>query len=100
MHRNFLLFCIYIFLDPPGHPVITGYTPGEPIKKGSRVSLSCKSEGGNPPATLTWYREGERIDSSYTDREDGSTNTYEFIAQVNSKYRKYDAYIHITNSAY
>ena len=70
------------FLDPPGKPVITGYTPGEPIKKGSRVTLSCSSEGGNPPATLTWDREGERIDNSDTDLEEGATNTHEFIATV------------------
>ena len=69
------------FSDPPGVPEITGYA-GEPVKKGDRVSLTCRSRGGNPPATLTWWKDGEKIDSSYTNVEGGSTNTYEFLAEV------------------
>ena len=70
------------FLDPPGSPEISGYTPGVALKKGDRVPLNCRSRGGNPPATLTWYKNGERIDSSYTNIKGGSSNDYEFVAQV------------------
>ncbi|XP_037082277.1 nephrin-like isoform X2 [Pollicipes pollicipes] len=44
-----------IVLHPPKPPSILGYEPGTYLRAGERVSLSCVSQGGNPPATLTWY---------------------------------------------
>ena len=44
------------------------------------MTLVCLSKGGNPLATITWYRNGERVDSSYTTILNGSKNTYEFTA--------------------
>jgi len=51
---------------PPGQPRIEGYSDKQPLKKGDTVTLVCLSKGGNPLATITWYRNGERVDSSYT----------------------------------
>jgi len=65
---------------PPGQPQIEGYSDKEPLKKGDTVTLVCVSRGGNPLATITWYRNGERVDSSYTTVQNGSKNTYEFTA--------------------
>ena len=73
----------FIFLfsaDPPGAPQIEGYNNKQPLKAGSTVTLVCVSRGGNPLATVTWYRNGVRIDSSYTTVLNGSKNTYEFVA--------------------
>ena len=44
------------------------------------MTLVCVSRGGNPLATVTWYKNGLRIDSSYTTVMNGSKNTYEFTA--------------------
>jgi len=65
---------------PPGQPKIEGYSDKQPLKKGDTVTLVCLSKGGNPLATITWYRNGERVDSSYTTILNGSKNTYEFTA--------------------
>ena len=93
--RLFAYFLIYSFFiaDPPGSPEISGYTPGVALKKGDRVPLNCRSRGGNPPATLTWYKNGERIDSSYTNIKGGSSNDYEFVAQVNVLYFKHEGIV-------
>ena len=53
-----------IFADPPDPPTILGYEPGSHLRAGERVSLSCVSQGGNPPATLTWYRADTELTSS------------------------------------
>ena len=53
-----------IFADPPDPPTILGYEPGSHLQAGERVSLSCVSQGGNPPATLTWYRADTELTSS------------------------------------
>jgi len=65
---------------PPGQPQIEGYRNKQPLKKGDTVTLVCISRGGNPLATITWYRNGQRVDSSYTTILNGSKNTYEFTA--------------------
>ncbi|XP_019627386.1 PREDICTED: nephrin-like isoform X2 [Branchiostoma belcheri] len=50
---------------PPGEPVITGFET-QPVKKvGDLLQLTCTSEGGNPLADLIWYKNDQRIDSSY-----------------------------------
>ena len=66
--------------DPPGPPQIEGYKNKQALKAGDTVTLVCTSFGGNPLATVTWYRNGVRIDSSYTSVVNGSKNTYEFTA--------------------
>ncbi|XP_043205643.1 nephrin-like [Amphibalanus amphitrite] len=51
-------------LYPPEPPTILGYESGSHLRAGERVSLSCVSQGGNPPATLTWYRGDTELASS------------------------------------
>ncbi|XP_043190544.1 nephrin-like isoform X2 [Amphibalanus amphitrite] len=51
-------------LHPPEPPTILGYESGSHLRAGERVSLSCVSQGGNPPATLTWYRGDTELASS------------------------------------
>ena len=84
---NILRICVYFSLhyslfssDPPGLPEIEGYKNKQALKSGETVTLVCISRGGNPLATVTWYKNGVRIDSSYTTVQNGSKNTYEFIA--------------------
>ncbi|XP_069180503.1 nephrin isoform X2 [Procambarus clarkii] len=43
-------------LRPPEAPVILGYEPGRLLKKGNPQRLTCVSNGGNPLATLRWYK--------------------------------------------
>lgn len=46
---------------PPSQPVITGYTEGTIIAAGSVQRLQCTSSGGNPLATLTWYKNDKKV---------------------------------------
>ncbi|XP_050093136.1 nephrin-like [Anopheles aquasalis] len=50
-------------LLPPGPPIISGYTEGSVVPAGSRLKLMCVSSGGNPLATLTWYKNDKKIKS-------------------------------------
>ncbi|XP_076305226.1 nephrin-like [Tachypleus tridentatus] len=52
-------------LYPPETPVITGYTRKDVIRKGDIVSLTCVSEGGNPPAQLRWFRFNTSLNGNY-----------------------------------
>ena len=56
----------YNFLsDPPGAPYIEGYAEGETVRRGQSLELVCRSRGGNPPAQLIWYKNGEQIRMAY-----------------------------------
>ncbi|CAH1395844.1 unnamed protein product [Nezara viridula] len=50
-------------LYPPGQPILTGYTKGTHIAAGTLQKISCISSGGNPLATLTWYKNDKKINS-------------------------------------
>ncbi|KAI8035746.1 hypothetical protein M5D96_011496, partial [Drosophila gunungcola] len=50
-------------LYPPAPPLISGYMEGQIIPAGSVQKLLCVSSGGNPLATLTWYKNDKRINS-------------------------------------
>ncbi|GFW82881.1 HTH_Tnp_Tc3_2 domain-containing protein [Trichonephila clavipes] len=43
-------------MNPPSAPSISGYEAGKSIKAGDLQKLSCVSSGGNPPATLKWFK--------------------------------------------
>ncbi|XP_050737080.1 nephrin-like isoform X2 [Eriocheir sinensis] len=58
-------------LRPPDPPVILGYEPGKMLKKGSPKRLSCVCNGGNPLATLTWFKGAQELTST-TRHEAGS----------------------------
>ena len=42
--------------DPPEPPLIYGYTEGAAIKVGHSVTMTCRAIGGNPVATIAWYK--------------------------------------------
>ncbi|KAK8404516.1 hypothetical protein O3P69_007633 [Scylla paramamosain] len=50
-------------LRPPDSPVIMGYEPGTLLKKGTSKRFSCISTGGNPLATLTWFKGAQELPS-------------------------------------
>ena len=68
MSDNFEIYSIILLLvtDPPERPEIHGYSEGETIRMGETVSLVCESFGGNPLASVVWYKNNQRIDHSYT----------------------------------
>ncbi|XP_078699893.1 nephrin-like [Branchiostoma floridae x Branchiostoma belcheri] len=55
---------------PPGNPVITGIE----AKVGDLLQLTCRSEGGDPLPDLVWYKNDQRIDSSYHSRSNQTFN--------------------------
>jgi hypothetical protein len=65
MEHNFrfawILKSCFIFADPPTAPIITGYVEGSIIPAGSIQKLLCVSTGGNPLATLTWYKNDKKV---------------------------------------
>jgi hypothetical protein len=93
LHDNggkFKTLCQFYISDPPGPPEITGYIEGETILLGQTVTLVCKAAGGNPLAEISWYRNGIKVDSSYTTSGRDSSNTYSFLAATddnNAKFR-------------
>ncbi|CAG0880471.1 unnamed protein product, partial [Darwinula stevensoni] len=66
LHRVLARSAILSVLYPPGQPEIIGYRQGESLRAPENVTLQCKSRGGNPPAELTWYKNGIRQDVPYT----------------------------------
>lgn len=52
---------VKLFSDPPGQPIISGYTEGTSIPAGTVQRMSCISSGGNPLATLTWYKNDKKV---------------------------------------
>ncbi|KAK8744330.1 hypothetical protein OTU49_000748, partial [Cherax quadricarinatus] len=53
---------------PPGPPIILNSIGGTlehtvgPLEEGAHTQLTCRSVGGTPTPTLTWWRDGERLD--------------------------------------
>ncbi|KAL3982160.1 Immunoglobulin domain family protein [Acanthocheilonema viteae] len=47
-------------LSPPTEPVIYG-SEGMTLLEGKTLNLTCESQGGNPLATLTWFRGIEKL---------------------------------------
>ena len=41
---------------PPEMPIITGYTSGREVTATEIQNMLCTSVGGNPLATLTWWK--------------------------------------------
>lgn len=58
---SYLILTIYISLDPPGAPIIQGYIEGTSVAAGTIQKMSCVSSGGNPLATLTWYKNDKKV---------------------------------------
>lgn len=66
--------------DPPGAPFFEGYSKGESLHRGQDVQIACRSRGGNPPAQLTWYRNGVAVSSPQRTSGRLSENIYKFTA--------------------
>ncbi|XP_011493935.1 PREDICTED: nephrin-like [Ceratosolen solmsi marchali] len=75
---------------PPGAPYIEGYVEGETLRRGQQVELTCKSRGGNPPAQVVWYRNGEVVHSVYTTEGRISKNVHSFIAQASDDKARFE----------
>lgn len=69
------------FLDPPSEPIITGYSSDEEVRAGDTLRLVCISRGGNPPAQVVWFKNGETKDSSYDSGSNRSENEISFVLQ-------------------
>jgi hypothetical protein len=83
-------YLLHMCPDPPERPEIVGYTEGETVRMGQTVTLVCESYGGNPLASIIWYKNGQRIDHSYTTMGSKSKNVLRFVAAPddnNAKYR-------------
>lgn len=50
-----------IYTDPPSQPFIHGYTEGTHVPAGTVQKISCTSSGGNPLASLTWYKNDKKV---------------------------------------
>jgi hypothetical protein len=86
---KFTKLFLYLPEDPPGIPYIEGYTEGETIRRGQTVELTCKSRGGNPPAQLIWYKNGEQIRMAYRTAGRVSENIYTFTADATDNKARY-----------
>ena len=50
--------------SPPSQPMIRGYQSNFRLINGSRLTLSCQSQGGHPLGRLSWYRFESGSDTS------------------------------------
>ncbi|XP_056630856.1 nephrin isoform X1 [Diorhabda sublineata] len=76
-------------LYPPAMPYIEGYGEGETVRRGQTVGLVCRCRGGNPPAQLIWYKNGEQIRMAYRTSGRISENIYSFTADASDNKAKY-----------
>lgn len=76
-------------LYPPGAPYIEGYAEGETVRRGQSLELVCRSRGGNPPAQLIWYKNGEQIRMAYRTSGRMSENVLSFTADASDNKARY-----------
>lgn len=55
-----------MLLDPPSAPIITGYQPGSILAAGTVQRMMCISSGGNPLATLTWFKNDKKVNRKHS----------------------------------
>lgn len=70
-----------LIADPPGPPEIHGYSDGETVLMGQEVRLECVSRGGNPLATVVWYKNEAKVDKTYETSGRESRNVHSFRAE-------------------
>ena len=61
----YVTFNIYIFFSVPPDHVRIRKEPDE-LRVGVTASLTCDASSSNPPAQLSWWREGIPVSVSYT----------------------------------
>ncbi|XP_022244976.1 synaptogenesis protein syg-2-like isoform X2 [Limulus polyphemus] len=65
-------------LYPPEPPEIEGYNEQDIVQIGDTLTLACISRGGNPPATLVWFRNGVQVDKTFSVIGQETTNKHIF----------------------
>ncbi|XP_030388023.1 nephrin, partial [Scaptodrosophila lebanonensis] len=76
-------------LYPPAPPLISGYMEGQIIPAGSVQKLLCVSSGGNPLATLTWYKNDKRINSIIRTADKSVSAEITILANVTDNQAQY-----------
>ncbi|XP_065366924.1 nephrin isoform X1 [Calliphora vicina] len=76
-------------LYPPIPPIISGYIEGQIIPAGSVQKLLCVSSGGNPLATLTWYKNDKRINSVIRTADKSVSAEITILANVTDNQAQY-----------
>ncbi|KAL9920456.1 nephrin adhesion molecule sticks and stones isoform 5-T5 [Glossina fuscipes fuscipes] len=76
-------------LYPPSPPIISGYMEGQIIPAGSVQKLLCVSSGGNPLATLTWYKNDKRINSVIRTADKSVSAEITILANVTDNQAQY-----------
>ncbi|XP_055619098.1 nephrin isoform X2 [Toxorhynchites rutilus septentrionalis] len=76
-------------LLPPSPPIISGYVEGQIIPAGSVQKLLCVSSGGNPLATLTWYKNDKKINSAIKTVDKSVSAELTILANVTDNQARY-----------
>ncbi|CAD7011504.1 unnamed protein product [Ceratitis capitata] len=76
-------------LYPPSPPLISGYMEGQIIPAGSVQKLLCVSSGGNPLATLTWYKNDKRVNSVIRTADKSVSAEITILANVTDNQAQY-----------
>ncbi|XP_052122699.1 nephrin isoform X3 [Frankliniella occidentalis] len=74
---------------PPTSLMIHGYKPGASIAGGTRQRITCVSTGGNPPATLTWFKNDKKISSTSKILDKSVSAEVDFIANATDNEARY-----------
>ncbi|PZC82911.1 hypothetical protein B5X24_HaOG209354 [Helicoverpa armigera] len=77
--------------------MITGYIPGTTLSAGTVQRLSCISSGGNPLATLTWFKNDKKIHSVTKQTERSVSAEISILTNVTDNQAQYRC--EATNSA-
>ncbi|XP_059607885.1 nephrin isoform X2 [Phlebotomus argentipes] len=84
-------------LYPPSPPIISGYVEGSIIPAGSVQKLLCVSSGGNPLASLNWYKNDKKINSVVRTTDKSVSAELTILANVTDNQARYRCEAH--NSA-
>ncbi|XP_067629154.1 nephrin isoform X1 [Eurosta solidaginis] len=76
-------------LYPPSPPIISGYMAGQIIPAGSVQKLLCVSSGGNPLATLTWFKNDKRVNSVIRTADKSVSAEITILANVTDNQAQY-----------
>ncbi|CAI6356936.1 unnamed protein product [Macrosiphum euphorbiae] len=66
-------------LHPPGAPIIIDHSSGNPIPSGNVQKISCLSTGGNPLASVAWFKNDKKVHSIVTTGENSVSAELAFV---------------------
>lgn len=69
--------------------MIHGYKQSTNIAAGTRQRITCVSTGGNPPATLTWFKNDKKISSTSKILDKSVSAEVDFIANATDNEARY-----------